>query len=82
MATPVDDHHLLARFRREQEHARILIRELERASETGIDTSQRGTRDPVDALALRGIPAIGGRDGVGGAIRGTRPDQAVLRLDR
>jgi hypothetical protein len=35
----------------------------------------------LDARALRGIPAIG-RASMGGAIPGTRPDQAVLRLDR
>lgn len=28
----------------------------------------------TDSMALRGIPAIGGRGSVGGAISGTRPD--------
>lgn len=30
---------------------------------------------PGDPAALRGIPAVGGRGSVGGAIRGTRPDR-------
>ena len=33
-----------------------------------------------DPVALRGIPAVGVR-GVGGAIRGTSPHQAIERLD-
>lgn len=36
-------------------------------------------QDPSDAKTLRGIPAIGRN--VGGAIAGTRPDQAVNGRD-
>jgi hypothetical protein len=74
----------MARYRREQEQANIYLREARRALDEGKDISYaaRASRDPVDAVRLRGIPAIGGRDGVGGAIRGTRPDVAVLRLDK
>jgi len=36
-------------------------------------------RDPVDALALRGVPVVG-RGSVSGAIRGTQPE-SVLGLD-
>jgi len=77
-----DDHHLLARYRRDVEQAKILMREIDRALDEGLDVSRsaRATRDPVDAVRLRGIPCVG-PGGVGGAIRGTRPDQAVLRLD-
>jgi hypothetical protein len=74
------DHHLLKRYRREQEQAKVLIRETLRALDEGVDISVRGTRDPVDAVRLRGIPCLG-RGTAGGAIRGTRPDIAVLRLD-
>lgn len=35
--------------------------------------------DPSDALTLRGIPAVG--RGVAGAIRGTKPEACVERLD-
>lgn len=35
---------------------------------------------PLDGLRMRGIPAIGGRGSVGGAILGSRPDTAVLRM--
>ncbi len=31
-------------------------------------------QDPADARQLRGIPAIGGRGSMGGAIIGSRPD--------
>jgi len=75
-----DEHHLLERYRRDREQAKILVREIDRAIDEGKDISVRGTRDPVDAVRLRGIPCVG-PGGVGGAIRGTRPDQAVLRLD-
>ncbi len=30
--------------------------------------------DPADARQLRGIPAVGGRGSMGGAITGSRPD--------
>ena len=30
--------------------------------------------DPADARLLRGIPTVGGRGSMGGAITGTRPD--------
>ncbi len=38
------------------------------------------TRDAVDRVRLRGIPAIGGRDSIGGNLAHTRPDK--LDLDR
>ena len=37
--------------------------------------------DPADAVRLRGIPAVGPGD-AGGAIRGTRPDFEILKLDK
>jgi hypothetical protein len=36
----------------------------------------------TDSQALRGIPAIGGRGSVGGAIQGTRPDTLAWDDDR
>jgi hypothetical protein len=37
---------------------------------------------PRDPQALRGLPAVGGRGSIGGAIRGTRPEGCIDRLDR
>ena len=76
-----DDHHLLERFRRNQAQARILAHEVRRVFDEGVDTTQRATRDPVDAVRLRGIPAVG-PNMAGGAIRGTRPDVEALKLDK
>ena len=77
MAAPLDDgHHLAWRLRREQEQTRILLDELDRALPEGRDLARKTTtaRDPVDALALRGVPVVC-HDGIGGEIRGTRPDR-------
>ena len=41
---------------------------------------ERPSRDPVDAVRLRGVPVVG-PGSAGGAIPGTRPDFAVLRSD-
>ena len=85
MAPSADDHHLLSRYRkleREAEQARILAREVRRAFDEGKDvTLSPAARDAVDGVRLRGIPAIG-RGTAGGEIRGTRPDRAILNLDR
>lgn len=35
-----------------------------------------------DARKLRGIPAVGVKGGVGGAIRSTKPEQELLRRER
>ncbi len=40
----------------------------------GDDTQHPTYTDPADARQLRGIPAIGGRGSMGGAIIGSRPD--------
>jgi hypothetical protein len=40
-----------------------------------IHSARWAPRDPVDGVRLRGIPAIGGRGSIGGAIPGTRPDR-------
>jgi hypothetical protein len=72
-----DDHHLLARYRQQ---ARVLADELERALNEGIDTSVRGTRDPVDGIRARGVPIVG-PGSAGGAIRGTLPHREILKLD-
>lgn len=67
------------RAKLEKEHARMVevaLREAE-ASGTSPKVDPRGA--PADERRLRGIPVIGG---VGGHIPGTRPEQAVERLDR
>jgi hypothetical protein len=87
MAALVDGHHLLPRYREgtialERRNA-LAVREAELAAEqAGKPIGRSAPHDPVDQARLRGIPAIGGRGSWGGAIPGTRPDVAVLRLDR
>jgi hypothetical protein len=81
-----DAHHLLPRVvegpisAERANAARVLEAERE-AHANGEQVEARWARDPVDAVRLRGIPAVG-PGMAGGAIRGTRPDMAVLRLDR
>jgi hypothetical protein len=65
---------LLARFERtrlEIEHAKILAKALQENPDARMP-AETG-RLPGDAQALPGIPAIGGRGSIGGAIRGTVP---------
>jgi hypothetical protein len=76
-------HHLLPRHR---EGPIVLerrngLRVLE-AERRGVANGERVhvSKLPGDPMALRGIPAVG-PNMAGGAILGTRPDQAVLRLD-
>ncbi len=45
-----------------------------RSSVGTVDVDDTYTWNPADAQLLRGIPAVGGRGAIGGAITGTRPD--------
>lgn len=58
------------------QHARTLARI---AIETGstITTMTATAKLPGDPWAIRGIPAIGGRGSIGGAIRGSRPGDGL-----
>jgi hypothetical protein len=86
MAAPVDDgHRLLPRYREgtialERRNALIVLEAELAADQAGKPIGKPALRDPVDAVRLRGIPCVGPGT-AGGAIRGTRPDVAVLRLD-
>ena len=73
---------LLPRFLQAQDDARSAQALAPILIETGrpIPRQSTTTSDPGDALLLRGIPAVGGRGGVGGAISGTRPGTG-RRLD-
>jgi hypothetical protein len=63
---------LAQRHAREAQHSARLRTRLER--ETGDDPHPNARMKlPGDAQALRGLPMIGGRGNVGGAIAGTRP---------
>ena len=83
MAAPVDDHHLLARYRRGElprwQHEAINAAIVARRDE--LRPGRAGERDPVDAIRARGVPILG-PGSAGGAIPGTRPDYAILKLDR
>jgi hypothetical protein len=83
MAATGDDHHLLPRHREgpiviERLNALAVLEAERQALEQGQDVAVH--RDPVDAIRLRGIPAVG-PGSAGGAILGTRPDRAVLGID-
>ena len=67
------------RARLEKEHAAMVERALSEASASGTAPRMDPRGAPADERRLRGIPVIGG---VGGHIPGTRPEQAVERLDR
>lgn len=67
------------RARLEEEQRRIVDAAL-RESDMAMPRREVGARSaPADERRLRGIPVIGG---VGGHIPGTRPEQAIGRLDR
>lgn len=44
----------------------------------GADVPVKAARAALDPFALRGLPAVGGRGSLGGAIPGTRPDRALI----
>jgi hypothetical protein len=62
-------------------NARLLL-ELSREAPDGVPMRPKPGSLPGDLQALRGLPAVGGRGSLGGAIRGTRPDGCIDRLDR
>ena len=75
----MSDAHLLPRYREvELDHReRQLSPEVEKALREAAD-EELVTANPYaaagDPQRLRGLPAIGGRGSIGGAIAGTRPD--------
>ena len=80
-----DDGHLLPRFRRVEldHHEEWLSPEVDKALREAAEVELVAANPyalPLDAAALRGVPAIGPYSG-GSAIRGTRPDHAIMRLD-
>lgn len=72
-------HHLLSRYRQLEVRAEI-NRHVARTvlSDPSQDHPLRPGAIPGDARALRGIPAVGVKGGLGGAILGTRPDRTPL----
>jgi hypothetical protein len=73
------DRHLLPRYREgtillERLNAEQVARAEREAQEAGEPIQVVKSKLPGDPWALRGIPALS-RGGVGGAIRGTRPDR-------
>lgn len=85
MAAPVDDgHRLLPRYRQSSialaRRNALIVLDAEIAADQAGKPAKPAPHDPVDAVRLRGIPCVGPGT-AGGAIRGTRPDVAVLGLD-
>ena len=74
--TPLASRHRRAEL--DHEHAAIVARALKDNPGRHLDEARNGStaKLPGDPWALSGIPAVG-RNGVGGAIAGTRPDTAV-----
>lgn len=62
--------HAAENTRMEAELARIAL-------EAGGDLPTNPTAAPNDPVRLRGIPAVGGRGSVGGAIAGSRPGDSL-----
>jgi hypothetical protein len=60
-------------------NAKLLL-EMARESPMPLERPKPGSQ-PRDPQALRGLPAVGGRGSIGGAIRGTRPEGCIDRLD-
>lgn len=71
----MSDYHLLPRFRQPDP-----LRAKSPAPSPMSSKPQTATPAGGDHIRLRGIPCIA--NGVGGAQNGTRPDRAVLRLDK
>jgi hypothetical protein len=86
VAAVVDDHRLLPRFRQGslalgRRNAEIVLEAELAAERAGRPIGKPAPHDPVDSIRLRGIPCVGPGT-AGGAIRGTRPDHAIMRLDK
>jgi hypothetical protein len=83
-------HNAALNHQRDEQHASNVdkaIREarntLDRADNDAILSMRLPTHYlTTDSRALRGIPAVGGRGSVGGAIGGTRPDTLAWLDDR
>jgi hypothetical protein len=69
---------LAAAFRK-AELDREAARKVREALEAGEEPPPNPRALAGDPIRLRGLPAVGGRGSVGGAIRGTRPDHEVIR---
>jgi hypothetical protein len=63
-----------------QHHQAVVAAELAREVEEPMPVARASL--PGDQMRLRGIPAVGGRGSIGGAIRGTRPDVDAFGRDR
>jgi hypothetical protein len=66
-------HNAALNHQRDLQHAATVNAAIRNANATTVELTYQGC-DPADARLLRGIPAVGGRGSMGGAITGTRPD--------
>jgi hypothetical protein len=67
---------LASRFRENDQAAKV-----DKAVQAGEAVQANPHTSGADALALRGLPVLI-KGGFGGAVLGSRPERAVLRLDR
>jgi hypothetical protein len=66
-------HNAALNHQRNLDHAATVNRAIRNANASSVELTYTAC-DPADARLLRGIPAVGGRGSMGGAITGTRPD--------
>jgi hypothetical protein len=74
----------LNQARDDQHHQAVdkAIREAINETTRAQELSLANMRLPGDPWTLRGIPAVGGRGSIGGAIQGTRPDTLAWDNER
>ena len=66
-------HNAALNHQRDLQHAATVNAAIRNANASTVEVTYQGC-DPADARLLRGIPAVGGRGSMGGAIQGSRPD--------
>lgn len=67
-------HNAALNHQRDLQHAATVNAAIRNANASTVELEYHGVGDPADARLLRGIPAVGGRGSMGGAIQGSRPD--------
>jgi hypothetical protein len=67
-------HNAALNHQRDLQHSATVNAAIRNANASTVELEYHGAGDPADARLLRGIPAVGGRGSMGGAITGTRPD--------
>lgn len=79
---PLGDARLTLWLRRAHENQIMEQKLAEIVLETGNDIPVNPRAAPNDPVRLRGVPVVGGRGALGGAIKGTQPLAEVLARER